>query len=90
MGKRDDDELADKALARSAQGLGGMTFGSPQRLRDETIDVYLRPLVRNPARTHAYALALENPPMDRESRPEGRRHGDGPPKGGPHEEALVR
>ena len=51
--------LADKGLARSPQGLGGMTFTFPADLADETIDMYLAPLVRNAARTHAYALALD-------------------------------
>ena len=51
--------LADKTLARSAQGLGGMTFTFPADLADETIDMYLGPLVRNPVRTHAYAVALD-------------------------------
>jgi pimeloyl-ACP methyl ester carboxylesterase len=51
--------LADKALARSPQGLGGMTFTFPAKLADETIDMYLAPLVRNAGRTHAYALALD-------------------------------
>lgn len=51
--------LADRALARSPQGLGGMTFTYPQRLGDETIEMYLRPLVERPQRTHAYALGLD-------------------------------
>ena len=51
--------LADKTLARSAQGLGGMTFTFPADLADESIDMYLGPLVRNPVRTHAYAVALD-------------------------------
>lgn len=52
--------LADKQLARSAEGLGGMTFTHPENLTDAAIEMYLGPLVRDPARTHAYALALEN------------------------------
>jgi pimeloyl-ACP methyl ester carboxylesterase len=51
--------LADGELARSAQGLGGMTYTHPQDLTDETIRMYLEPLVRNAAQTEAYALALE-------------------------------
>lgn len=51
--------LADKTLARSPQGLGGMTYSFPQHPTDEAIDMYLTPLVRDPGRTHAYALALE-------------------------------
>lgn len=52
--------LADKTLARSPQGLGGMTFTFPANLADETIDMYLGPLVHDPARTHAYAVALDS------------------------------
>jgi pimeloyl-ACP methyl ester carboxylesterase len=54
--------LADKALARSANGLGGLTYTYPERLADETIDCYLAPLVASPARkalVNAYAIALE-------------------------------
>lgn len=51
--------LKDKALARSPQGLGGMTFSYPDHPTDEALDVYLSPLVAHPDRTHAYALALE-------------------------------
>ncbi len=51
--------LADKALARSAEGLGGQTYTYPDNPTDEAIEVYLTPLVRAPAQTHAYALALE-------------------------------
>ncbi|TPG07461.1 alpha/beta hydrolase [Rhodanobacter glycinis] len=51
--------LADKELARSAGGLGGMTFTHPENLTDASIEMYLGPLVRDPAHTHAYALALE-------------------------------
>lgn len=51
--------LADKALARSVQGLGGLTYTHRHNPSDEAIDYYLAPLVADPARTHAYALALE-------------------------------
>lgn len=51
--------LADKTLARSPQGLGGMTFTHAQNPSDEAIDYYLSPLVASPDRTHAYAIALE-------------------------------
>ena len=54
--------LADKALARSATGLGGLTYTYPERLADETIDCYLAPLVASPRRkalVNAYAIALE-------------------------------
>lgn len=51
--------LADKELARSPQGLGGMTFTHPHNPDDAAIEYYLSPLVANPDRTHAYAIALE-------------------------------
>jgi haloalkane dehalogenase len=51
--------LADHALARSPEGLGGMTFTYPQHPSDEAIEMYLRPLVEHPERTHAYALGLD-------------------------------
>lgn len=51
--------LADKDLARSPQGLGGLTYTRPHELSDETIDMYLAPLVRNAAATNAFAVALE-------------------------------
>jgi len=54
--------LADKALARSSSGLGGLTFTHPDRLADATIDCYLAPLVASSARkalVNAYAIALE-------------------------------
>ena len=56
--------LADKKLARSPQGLGGMTFTHPHNPVDEAIDYYLTPLVENPDRTHAYAIALERNWLD--------------------------
>ena len=52
--------LADKTLARSPQGLGGMTFTYSSNPTDEAIDYYLGPLVAAPDRTHAYALGLES------------------------------
>jgi haloalkane dehalogenase len=50
--------LADKELARSAQGLGGLTFTHPAQLADDTIEMYLRPLVEDAERTHAFTVAL--------------------------------
>lgn len=55
--------LNDKALARSAEGLGGMCFSRPGQPTDEALDCYLRPLVASPARealTNAYAISLEH------------------------------
>jgi haloalkane dehalogenase len=42
-------QLNDKQLARSAKGLGG-AFSYPDRLSDETIEMYLRPLTESPLR----------------------------------------
>lgn len=58
--------VADKNLARSNKGLGGMTFTYPERLADETIDMYLGPLVKSPQRkalTNAYAIGLAPNPL---------------------------
>lgn len=58
--------VADKHLARSGKGLGGMTFTYPEKLTDETIDMYLGPLVESPARralTNAYAMGLAPNPL---------------------------
>nr|WP_233176126.1 alpha/beta hydrolase [Dyella sp. ASV24] len=58
--------VADKDLARSDKGLGGMTFTYPDKLADETIDMYLGPLVQSPARkalTNAYAMGLAPNPL---------------------------
>ena len=41
-------QLADKTLARSAQGLGGLTYTDPADLTDEVIDYYLAPIVASP------------------------------------------
>lgn len=51
--------LADKTLARSAEGLGGQTFTFRNQPTDEAVDMYLSPLVASPDNTHAYALGLE-------------------------------
>jgi haloalkane dehalogenase len=58
--------VADKALARSADGLGGMTYTYRDHPTDEAIDCYLAPLVSSPGRKaqlHAYALALDPNPL---------------------------
>lgn len=58
--------LRDKALARSAEGLGGMTYTYPDQLTDEAIEYYLAPLVSSPqrkAQLHAYAMALSPNPL---------------------------
>lgn len=58
--------VADKKLARSAEGLGGMTFTFRSNPTDEAIDYYLGPLVASPqskARLHEYAIGLDPNPL---------------------------
>ncbi|GGA23938.1 alpha/beta fold hydrolase [Dyella nitratireducens] len=58
--------LADKKLARSPQGIGGMCYADPTDPTDEAIDCYFAPLVSSPHRkalVHAYAIALEHNPL---------------------------
>jgi pimeloyl-ACP methyl ester carboxylesterase len=58
--------VANKTLARSADGLGGQTFTNPSNLSDEAVDYYLGPLVSSPRRKallHAYALGLDPNPL---------------------------
>ena len=58
--------VANKRLARSAQGLGGMCYSKPGHPTDEALDCYLAPLVGTPERkalTHAYAVALDPNPL---------------------------
>jgi pimeloyl-ACP methyl ester carboxylesterase len=58
--------LANKALARSPEGIGGMCFANPADPTDEAIDCYFTPLLQSPRRkalVHAYAIALEHNPL---------------------------
>jgi haloalkane dehalogenase len=58
--------LADKTLARSEKGLGGLCYFDPSHPTDEAIDYYLGPLVSSPSRkalTNAYAVALAPNPL---------------------------
>ncbi|HKE93580.1 MAG TPA: alpha/beta hydrolase [Povalibacter sp.] len=58
--------VADKTLARSAQGIGGMTYTYRDHPSDEAIDYYFGPLVSSPQRkalVHAYAMALTPNPL---------------------------
>lgn len=58
--------LADKTLARSAKGIGGMCYTDPAHPTDDAIEAYFAPLVRTPERkalVHAYAIALERNPL---------------------------
>lgn len=60
-------QLADKSLARSAKGIGGLCYADPAHPTDEAIEYYFRPLVSTPERkalVHAYALALERNPLE--------------------------
>lgn len=50
--------LADKDLARSPEAFG-VTYTNPDKLDDETIAMYLAPLIEKLERTHAFTLALE-------------------------------
>jgi haloalkane dehalogenase len=53
-------EIADKNLARSQDGLGGV-YSYPDRLADETLDMYLKPLASSDQRMRQadeYAVAL--------------------------------
>ena len=57
--------LQNKAAARSPQGLGGF-FTFPDRLSDETLEIYLAPLVssdRRKAQVNGYAAALDPNPL---------------------------
>jgi pimeloyl-ACP methyl ester carboxylesterase len=57
--------LADKALARSPQGIGGMCFQFPSHPTDEALDYYLSPLcaVTQKPWVHAYAMGLAPNPL---------------------------
>ncbi|WP_149196407.1 alpha/beta fold hydrolase [Luteimonas suaedae] len=53
---------ANKPLARSAEGIGGMCYADPAHPTDEAIDTYFAPLLdsqRSRQMAHAYAVALE-------------------------------
>jgi pimeloyl-ACP methyl ester carboxylesterase len=54
-------QVKDKQLARSAKGLGGLTYTWPEKLSDEAIDTYIGPLVQSPLRKQQvdqYAVSL--------------------------------
>ena len=57
---------ADKARARSKDGIGGLCYADSTHPTDEAIDTYFTPLVSEPRRkalVHAYAIALEQNPL---------------------------
>jgi pimeloyl-ACP methyl ester carboxylesterase len=54
-------QLKDKQLARSMKGIGGLAYSYPDRLSDEAIETYFRPLVATPlkkAQVEQYAIAM--------------------------------
>lgn len=53
------------ALARSAEGIGGMCYANPGHPTDEAIEYYFGPLLssRRKELVHAYAIALERNPL---------------------------
>ena len=54
--------LADKRLARSPEGIGGMCYADPSQPDDAAIETYFAPLLanaRSKAMLHAYAIGLE-------------------------------
>ena len=54
-------QLNDKALARSAKGVGGLAYTYPEKLEDETIEMYFRPLAESPlkkAQVSEYAVSM--------------------------------
>lgn len=59
-------QLADKEMARSAEGIGGLCYVDPAHPTDEAIEYYFAPPARSPrtkAQLHAYAIALEPNPL---------------------------
>lgn len=54
-------QLADKALARSAKGLGGLTYSEPSNLTDEGVEYYFSPIFSSPLKRkqfEQYAVEL--------------------------------
>ena len=59
-------QLNDKLLARSTKGIGGLAYTHPERLADETIETYFRPLVEPPlkkAQVEQYTVSMETNPL---------------------------
>ena len=55
-------QLANKELARSAKGIGGLAYMNPANPSDEALEMYFGPLVSSEARkrqAEAFAIALE-------------------------------
>ena len=54
-------QLNDKELARSAKGLGGLAYTYPEKLADDTIEMYFRPLTESAlkkAQVSEYAVSM--------------------------------
>ncbi|HEX4809573.1 MAG TPA: alpha/beta hydrolase [Bryobacteraceae bacterium] len=54
-------QLADKAVARSPKGMGGLAYTYPEQLSDEAIEMYFRPIVETPlkkAQMEQYAISM--------------------------------
>jgi haloalkane dehalogenase len=54
-------QLEDKNIARSPSGMGGIAYSFPDKLADETIEMYLRPLTATPLRkmqVSQYAVSM--------------------------------
>ncbi|MGH9159950.1 MAG: alpha/beta fold hydrolase [Vicinamibacteraceae bacterium] len=59
-------QLANKEMARSAEGIGGLCYVDPAHPTNEAIEYYFAPPVHSPRRevwVHAYAIALEPNPL---------------------------
>lgn len=59
-------QFADKDLARSGQGLGGLAYTDPASFSDEAIEYYFAPLLASPLRKAqfmGYAAAFEPNPL---------------------------
>src|SRR5262249_28097834 len=51
----------DKNIARSPSGMGGIAYSFPEKLADETVETYLRPLTTTPlkkAQVSQYAVSM--------------------------------
>jgi haloalkane dehalogenase len=58
--------LADKGLARSKKGIGGIAYSDPTHPTDEAIDYYFTPLLsssQQKTQVNAYAIALSPNPL---------------------------
>ena len=59
-------QLVDKSLARSPKGMGGLAYSYPERLSDETVEMYFRPFVTSAAtkdQMQRYAISMAMNPL---------------------------